>query len=216
MWNVPAKLPGIGVGNHPNTLKQCRLNGYNPNSLKRLENSRHKMAENIQKRRLPMYEEIIDWLTANVTEPVLVENEYNSDIVNIWFTVLNTNSVKAIEEPESDAANHIMCKFIKVISTYLPREIVTTDFYSVDGRINNCPAATPIVKKFCEWYTVARGRLENYLAKEYFVKGRMKDVEILKRRYKQTWSESKVVDLTADQTVKVDSDNKIELRITDA
>ena len=44
----------------------------------------------------------------------------------------------------------------------------------------------------------------------------MKDLEILKRRYKENWSESKVVDLTADANMKVDKDSKLEIKIVDA
>lgn len=211
-----AKMPGIGLGRHPNTLKQCRLNGYNPNSLKALAAKCHLKAENIQKRRLPMYDNIITWLEENITEPTLVENEFNSDYVNIWFTVLNTNSVKAFEDVEGIQANRIMCKFLWSIKDYVPSELITADFYNRLGHIQKSDYADELVKKFCAWYCNARVKLENYLAKEYFVRGRMKDVEILKRRYKQDWSESKVVEakVEADQNIK--SDNKIEINIKDA
>jgi lipopolysaccharide transport system ATP-binding protein len=61
----------------------------------------------------------------------------------------------------------------------------------------------------------SKQKLQNYLAKEYFAKGRLKDLEILKRRYKENWSESKVVDLTADANMKVDKDSKLEIKIVD-
>jgi hypothetical protein len=61
-----------------------------------------------------------------------------------------------------------------------------------------------------------RFKIENLLAETYIKKGQLRHLEVLKRRYKQTWSESKVVDLTADQNLKVDSDSKIELTIKDA
>jgi hypothetical protein len=61
-----------------------------------------------------------------------------------------------------------------------------------------------------------KAKIENHLSEEYYLQGRMKNLEILKRRYKQNWSESKMVDLTAEQNFRMDGDSKIELKITDA
>jgi hypothetical protein len=70
--------------------------------------------------------------------------------------------------------------------------------------------------EFNLWFDKIRFKIENLLAETYIKNGKLRHLEVLKRRFKQTWSESKVVDLNADQNVKLDSDSKIELTIKDA
>jgi hypothetical protein len=72
------------------------------------------------------------------------------------------------------------------------------------------------IERFQEWICMMKAKIENHLSEEYYLQGRMKNLEILKRRYKQNWSESKTVDLTAEQNFRMDGDSKIELKITDA
>jgi hypothetical protein len=96
------------------------------------------------------------------------------------------------------------------VSNYLPDELKNHEIYK--GRIRD----KELIETFEHWLFESKQKLQNYLAREYFVKGRLKDLEILKRRYKENWSESKVVDLTADASMKVDGDSRLEIKIVDA
>ena len=182
----------------PTSFKQ----GYDP------RRDKSPRATDFKKRDL--YMNIFNWLKEHITEPELTVNEdkSNEHIVNIWFTILNHDP--NMFDPKSTYAIQYANSFIRVCAEYIPEFQKEDDFYFkrwVD------PVLQP---EFCVWFMDKKAKLENFMSKEYFVRGKMKDNEILKRRFKRTWSESKVVDLTAEQNVKLDSDNKIELRIVDA
>ena len=166
-----------------------------------------RMSEGEQdKERRQMYRDIMEWLTTNIVEPELFEDGTNADKVNIWFMIMNYgNTFK--ENLENDDR---VVRFISYILNYLPEEFRDREMYK--RRIRD----EEIVATFERWFGACKQKLQNYLAKEYFAKGRMKDLEILKRRYKENWSESKVVDLTADANMKVDKDSKLEIKIVDA
>ena len=155
------------------------------------------------------HREIVEWLTTNVVEPDLFVNEdcSNENLVNIWFMIMNYGQITAKENAENE--NRIL-RFLSYVSNYLPDELKNHEIYK--GRIRD----KELIETFEHWLFESKQKLQNYLAREYFAKGRMKDLEILKRRYKENWSESKVVDLTADANMKVDKDSKLEIKIVDA
>lgn len=169
-----------------------------------------RMSEGEQdKEKRKMYREIMEWLVSTIVEPELVENEdkSNADIVNIWFMIMNYGYSGARESLENDDR---VVRFISYIVNYLPEQFREREMYK--RRIRDME----IVETFEHWFFECKQKLQNYLAREYFARGRMKDLEILKRRYKENWSESKVVDLTADANMKVDKDSKLEIKIVDA
>lgn len=155
------------------------------------------------------HREIVEWLTTNVVEPDLFVNEdgSNENLVNIWFMIMNYGQITAKENAENE--NRIL-RFLSYVSNYLPDNLKNHEIYK--GRIRD----KELIETFEHWLFESKQKLQNYLAKEYFAKGRLKDLEILKRRYKENWSESKVVDLTADASMKVDGDSRLEIKIVDA
>ena len=155
------------------------------------------------------HREIVEWLTTNVVEPDLFVNEdgSNENLVNIWFMVMNYGQITAKENAENE--NRIL-RFLSYVSSYLPDELKNHEIYKFRIRDKD------LVETFEHWLFESKQKLQNYLAREYFAKGRLKDLEILKRRYKENWSESKVVDLTADASMKVDGDSRLEIKIVDA
>ena len=161
------------------------------------------------KERRTMYKEIFDWLQINIVEPELFENDEhtNADKVNIWFMIMNYGNIISVENPENIER---VVKFVSYIQNYLPEKFRDKTLYKKKLR------DLSLASDFEHWFFECKQKLQNYLAKEYFAKGRMKDLEILKRRYKENWSESKVVDLTADANMKVDKDSKLEIKIVDA
>jgi len=171
---------------------------------------RKKQSEALQdKEKRIMYKEIVEWLIENIVEPELHENEdkSNSDKVNIWFMIMNYGNVSTKEYEQNKER---IVKFISYIQCYLPEKFRDREIYKKQLR------DLEVVQMFEHWFFECKQKLQNFLTREYFNKGRLKDLEILKRRYKENWSESKVVDLTADANMKVDADTKIEIKISDA
>lgn len=206
------------MSNRPGTFKK----GYDPRrcdyaalnrsrtGIPRSEKEKHSISLGRQdKERRKMYREIMEWLKENIVEPELHENETNSDIVNIWFMILNYGG-RGPGTKESTENLRRTIKFISYIQQYLPEQFRNSEMYKSKMRDEE------IVMEFENWFFRCKQKLQNYLSKEYFKMGRMKDLEILKRRYKENWSESKVVDLTADANMKVDADTKLEIKISDA
>lgn len=146
-----------------------------------------------------VFKEIIKWLKENIVEPELHENGNNGDMVNIWFMIMNYGYKNQVENPENIER---IVKFVSYIQHYLPERFRDAELYKKKIRDQELAA------EFENWFFDCKQKLQNYLAREYFAKGSMKDLEILKRRYKENWSESKVVDLTADA--------KLEIKIVDA
>ena len=196
-------------GDDPRRKDLTELNKARPR-IPRCPETKQKMSQSHQN--LEMREnhwEIVEWLTTNIVEPDLFVNEdgSNENLVNIWFMVMNYGQISAKENAEND--NRIL-RFLSYVSNYLPDELKNHEIYK--SRIRD----KELIETFEHWLFESKQKLQNYLAKEYFAKGRIKDLEILKRRYKENWSESKVVDLTADANMKVDKDSKLEIKIVDA
>lgn len=155
------------------------------------------------------YMDLFEWLKEHVTTPMLVaEHEEDEPIVNIWYTILNHDP--NMFEPNNKYAKEYANNFMRVAAGYLPQFNKPELFYVHRWDDHETRA------EFCKWFCKVKAMLENYMAREYFTRGKMKDNEILKRRFKRTWSESKVVEakVEADQNIK--SDNKIEINIKDA
>lgn len=161
------------------------------------------------KEKREMYRDIIEWLVANIVEPELIINEdqSNTDKVKIWFMILNYGHVNSVENPNY---RERIVKFISYIQDYLPDCFHNKELYKKQIRDEK------LCSIFEHWFFECKQKIQNHLTQEYYIKGRLKDLEILKRRYKENWSESKVVDLTADANMKVDSDTKLEIKIMDA
>lgn len=177
------------------------LNGFGPY---RCPNSR------TDYKKKGFYMDLFNWLKEHLTEPMLVSNnEEDEPIVNIWYTILNHDPT--MFDPNSGYAKEFSNNFMKVAASYIPEFKDQKDMLYVHRWDDHETRA-----EFCEWFCRVKAMLENYMAKEYFMKGKMKDNEILKRRFKRTWSESRIIDakVEADQNIK--SDNKIEIKISDA
>lgn len=186
-----------------------------PNS-EEIQNSKmvdgRKLKKNIPTPNSRMKMDIIDWLMKTIKEPSLCDDSVNS---KICIAVLNFHLNPHLCKDGVDSLTKFE-RFCFYIKEYLPLQF---------SYVSLCP--NPNIKTLSEaykqklyefnlWFDKMRFKIENLLAETYIKKGQLRHLEVLKRRYKQTWSESKVVDLTADQNLKVDSDSKIELTIKDA
>lgn len=70
---------------------------------------------------------------------------------------------------------------------------------------------------YCLWMLENRNKLENYLVQVYALNGRHKDqmLEILKRRFRNNWGDQKSEKSVKVETTDVNTDNKLEIVITE-
>jgi len=166
---------------------------------------------------------LIEYLLEHIKEPVftytnsslndefyIADEDDGLDIPKITFAILNYKGHIGNE------INNNFETFGSVIQNYVPERFRNIKFNIHSSTKDYSQAYLDAVEKFQGWICSMKSKIENALSEEYYLQGRMKNLEILKRRYKQNWSESKVVDLTADQNIRMDGDSKIEIKITDA
>lgn len=165
--------------------------------------------------------ELIDFLIDNIKEPALlytdkaiddafdISEDFDVDLPKICFAILNygygikNSTVNSFE------------MFAPVIIEYVPRKFRDIKFNRHTDWNHASQMYKDAIERFQCWILMMQAKIENKISEEYYIQGRLKNLEILKRRFKQNWSESKVVDLTADETVKVSPDSKLEIKITD-
>ena len=166
--------------------------------------------------------DFINFLLDNITEPIFTysdkrlnetfdiseENE-GLDVVKITFAIMNHSHV-------GTGVNNNFETFGHLIMDYVPERFRDIKFNRQTDTKHYSTAYQDSVERFQEWICMMKAKIENHLSEEYYLQGRMKNLEILKRRYKQNWSESKTVDLNAEQNFRMGGDSKIELKITDA
>lgn len=166
--------------------------------------------------------DFINFLLDNITEPVFTysdkrlnetfdisEEDEGLDVVKITFAIMNHNHI-------GTGVNNNFETFGHLIMDYVPERFRDIKFNRQTDTKHYSTAYQESVERFQEWICMMKAKIENHLSEEYYLQGRMKNLEILKRRYKQNWSESKTVDLNAEQNFRMGGDTKIELKITDA
>lgn len=166
--------------------------------------------------------DFINFLLDNITEPIftysdkrlnetfdLSEEDEGLDVVKITFAIMNHSHI-------GTGVNNNFETFGHLIMDYVPERFRDIKFNRQTDTKHYSTAYQESVERFQEWICMMKAKIENHLSEEYYLQGRMKNLEILKRRYKQNWSESKTVDLNAEQNFRMGGDSKIELKITDA
>lgn len=148
--------------------------------------------------------EMMNWLMENIQEPELFENDFNHDIVQIWYMIMNFGySHSAQENPENDSR---IIKFFSYIQGFMPESMRNREMYKYRQ------TDKVLTETFENWFFECKQKLQNYLTQQYFAKGRMKDLEILKRRYKENWSEQKIVDAKVDAQEQIDGNITINIK----
>lgn len=174
--------------------------------------------------------EFVDWLEEYCNEPLLldvnieelskafdIEQDENEgyDLTKITYAVLcnGMNGGRSVKEYVTDKALRTQ-KIIKLIRNYIPKRF--RESLNKNYRWYKKPDYyQKAIDRFDEWYINFCKKIEMELAKDYYTKGRMNYLEILKRRFRDRWTESKIVDLNAEQNVKLDS-GPLEIIIKDA
>jgi len=174
--------------------------------------------------------EFVDWLNEYCDEPLLlavnakelskafeIETDKDEDynLTKITYAILcnGMNGGRSVQEEVKDKAARTQ-KIIRLIRNYIPKKF--RESLNKNYRWYKKPDYyQEAIDRFDEWYVNFCKKIEMELAQDYYTRGRMNYLEILKRRFRERWTESKIVDLTAEQNVKVDS-GPLEIIIKDA
>lgn len=125
---------------------------------------------------------------------------------------------------EEDLSAMQVSRFMRKIQQYLPFKLRMTkskpstpvrplwlDSFE-DGRIND--ETREMVDAFVPWMYSMRSRIEDELTSKYMLGGKLQHIEILKRRYKEDWSEK--TETSNENHTTVDGKLDIEIIFEDA
>ena len=173
----------------------------------------------------------MQYILDNLTEPdfSLIEcpkqiaDEFNMDdreLLNgagITWRILNTqgfgNGSHSSNTPPSYGS---VANFMRDIQCYLPKSLQSRrpaeklwSHYSfqVNDTQKFAEKTKELLDQMVEWLIVMRQKIEDYITARYYRDGRINHLEILKRRYKDDWSEkfeqSVDADVKEDKTVEI-------------
>ena len=155
--------------------------------------------------------------------PKQIADEFNMDdreVLNgagITWRILNTqgfgNGSHSSNTPPSYGS---VANFMRDIQCYLPKSLQSRrpaeklwSHYSfqVNDTQKFAEKTKELLDQMVEWLIVMRQKIEDYITARYYRDGRINHLEILKRRYKDDWSEkfeqSVDADVKEDKTVEI-------------
>lgn len=172
------------------------------------------------------------YLLENMDEPdfALITNKNTSvntadDQLNkagITFRILNSqgfgNGQHLSNTPPSWGS---VANFMASIQDYLPKSLRTRQnpyrlwsyrsFQQNDTQII-ADDTQELLNDMCDWLMTMKTKIEDYITSHYFREGRMNHLEILKRRFKDEWSERTEQNIDAN----VNTDTELNVIIEDA
>jgi len=178
----------------------------------------------------------MQYILDNLTEPdfSLIEcpkqiaDEFNMDdrkVLNgagITWRILNTqgfgNGQHASSTPPSYGS---VANFMRAIQCYLPKSLQSKrpaeklwSHWSFQSTNTLAEKTKELLDQMVEWLIMMRQKIEDYITARYYRDGRMNHLEILKRRYKDDWSEK--IEQSVDASVKEDKTVEIIFEDVDA
>lgn len=173
----------------------------------------------------------MEYLLENMTEPDFAlitsksDNTADDDKLNkaaITFRILNSqgfgNGQHLSNTPPSWGS---VANFMASIQDYLPKSLRTNQNpRRLWSRLSFQKNSTQIIAEYtqellddmCDWLMTMKTKIEDYITSHYFREGRMNHLEILKRRFKDEWSERTEQNIDAN----VSSDTELNVIIEDA
>ena len=180
----------------------------------------------------------MQYILDNLTEPdfSLIEcpkqiaDEFNMDdreVLNgagITWRILNTQGFGSGQHNSSTPPSYgSVANFMRDIQCYLPKSLQSRrpaeklwSHYSfqVNDTQKFAEKTKELLDQMVEWLIVMRQKIEDYITARYYRDGRINHLEILKRRYKDDWSEK--IEQTVDADVKEDKTVEIIFEDVDA
>ena len=180
----------------------------------------------------------MQYILNNLTEPdfSLIEcpkqiaDEFNMDdreVLNgagITWRILNTQGFGSGQHNSSTPPSYgSVANFMRDIQCYLPKSLQSRrpaeklwSHYSfqVNDTQKFAEKTKELLDQMVEWLIVMRQKIEDYITARYYRDGRINHLEILKRRYKDDWSEK--IEQSVDADVKEDKTVEIIFEDVDA
>lgn len=180
----------------------------------------------------------MQYILDNLTEPdfSLIEcpkqiaDEFNMDdreVLNgagITWRILNTQGFGSGQHNSSTPPSYgSVANFMRDIQCYLPKSLQSRRpaeklwshwSFQVNDTQKFAEKTKELLDQMVEWLIVMRQKIEDYITARYYRDGRINHLEILKRRYKDDWSEK--IEQSVDAEVKEDKTVEIIFEDVDA
>lgn len=167
------------------------------------------------------------YLMENMREPdfSLIEAksvDENSDELNtagITFRILNSQGFgNGAHNSNTLPSWGSVANFMANIQDYLPKSLRTKQnphrlwsHYSFQPHNTIAADTEELLNDMCDWLQSMKTKIEDYITSKYFTEGRLNQLETLKRRFKDEWSER--TEQQVDATVQ---DTELKVIIEDA
>ena len=175
----------------------------------------------------------MQYILDNLTEPdfSLIEcpkqiaDEFNMDdreVLNgagITWRILNTQGFGSGQHNSSTPPSYgSVANFMRDIQSYLPKSLQSRRpaeklwshwSFQVNDTQKFAEKTKELLDQMVEWLIVMRQKIEDYITARYYRDGRINHLEILKRRYKDDWSEK--IEQSVDAEVKEDTTININI-----
>lgn len=175
----------------------------------------------------------MQYILDNLTEPdfSLIEcpkqiaDEFNMDdreVLNgagITWRILNTQGFGSGKHNSSTPPSYgSVANFMRDIQCYLPKSLQSRRpaeklwshwSFQVNDTQKFAEKTKELLDQMVEWLIVMRQKIEDYITARYYRDGRLNQLEILKRRFKDDWSEK--IEQSVDAAVKEDTTININI-----
>ena len=175
----------------------------------------------------------MQYILDNLTEPdfSLIEcpkqiaDEFNMDdreVLNgagITWRILNTQGFGNGQHNSSTPPSYgSVANFMKDIQCYLPKSLQSKRpaeklwshwSFQVNDTQKFAEKTKELLDQMVDWLIMMRQKIEDYMTARYYRDGRMNHLEILKRRFKDDWSEK--IEQSVDAAVKEDTTININI-----
>jgi len=173
----------------------------------------------------------MQYILDNLTEPdfSLIEcpkqiaDEFNMDdreVLNgagITWRILNTQGFGNGQHNSSTPPSYgSVANFMKDIQCYLPKSLQSKrpaeklwSHWSFQSTNTLAEKTKELLDQMVDWLIMMRQKIEDYMTARYYRDGRMNHLEILKRRFKDDWSEK--IEQSVDAAVKEDTTININI-----
>jgi len=155
-----------------------------------------------------------------IDEPLLgpiYKDDTGLSLTGITMTILNHGRATS-KDNDGNTSLYSIITFMRDIQQYLPYDLRPSDRkcrdlwsrkQSVEDFSDN---VQDLLRQVADWYDTMKKAIMNTLSSEYYCEGKMQYIELLKRRYKEQYSEKVEQEVIAD----VKADNTINICIEDA
>jgi len=173
----------------------------------------------------------MQYILDNLTEPdfSLIEcpkqiaDEFNMDdreVLNgagITWRILNTQGFGNGQHNSSTPPSYgSVANFMRDIQCYLPKSLQSKrpaeklwSHWSFQSTNTLAEKTKELLDQMVDWLIMMRQKIEDYMTARYYRDGRMNHLEILKRRFKDDWSEK--IEQSVDAAVKEDTTININI-----